>query len=290
MKSVTTAAASPTVKLTEWARDSVETVINYSLTPTRATKWLSEYNYSDNRRLDDAKIETYARQIQKGLWVYNGDNIRFDRMGYMIDGQHRCAAVIKAGKAIEVSLCLGLDTDVFTTIDRGKPKSNAQMLTMKGYTYSSITASAARQMYLWEAFGRDQYATARGEVSADEILMVLEYHPGLEYAAQFVRRCGATKVIPGRVCAFCFYLLRKSNPDKAEEFFSRIGDGVNLESGSGVLALRERMLGAKAARKHFSDFDVVSMIIRAWNAYARGKPLRYLRGSSDMPKIYGLEE
>jgi len=65
------------------------------LTSALAEKWLG-HNLC-NRHLRRQKVQQYAQDMRSGNYQTSGQSIQFDWGGRMIDGQHRCGAVIESG-------------------------------------------------------------------------------------------------------------------------------------------------------------------------------------------------
>lgn len=96
---------------------------NVLLTPEIAKEWLSTMP-SYQRTPSKYTVTEYANDITNGRWVSGtGDAIRFNKQGEMIDGQHRCLAVIESGIAINVIVIDDLDNEVYMVLDRGKKRS-----------------------------------------------------------------------------------------------------------------------------------------------------------------------
>ena len=95
------------------------------LTPEIAAEWLGtmpEYQ----RKPSPQVVAEYAADMENGRWVEGtGDAIRFNKQGQMIDGQHRCLAVIESGCTILVTVIEGLDNEVYMVLDRGKKRTAA---------------------------------------------------------------------------------------------------------------------------------------------------------------------
>lgn len=93
------------------------------LTPELAREWLDtmpEYQ----RGVSKNTVAEYAKDMEEGRWVEGtGDAIRFNKQGQMIDGQHRCLAVIKSGVSIMVTIIDGLDDEVYLVLDKGRKRS-----------------------------------------------------------------------------------------------------------------------------------------------------------------------
>lgn len=92
------------------------------VTPQQAQTWLDK-NRKDNRKLSNQKVKEYMNEIRAGRWRYTHQGIAFDTEGYLIDGQHRLAAVREAGIATKMVVAYGVDRGEFTIIDRGFPRN-----------------------------------------------------------------------------------------------------------------------------------------------------------------------
>ena len=87
------------------------------LTPKKAQSYLA--TMIKNRHPRPNKVKAYAQDIIGGNWEQVGDPIRFNKSGKMIDGQHRCLAVIAAQKPIRVDIVRGIDDEALHAIDGG---------------------------------------------------------------------------------------------------------------------------------------------------------------------------
>jgi hypothetical protein len=50
--------------------------------------------------IDPQKVEQYAAAMKTGSWKRSFDPIWLTKDGYLVNGQHRCSAVIASGKTI----------------------------------------------------------------------------------------------------------------------------------------------------------------------------------------------
>lgn len=76
------------------------------ITP-RIAKTMLSHN-TGNRPLRKAVVQRYATDMENGDWQDNGDPIRFDTNGRLIDGQHRLEAVILSDTPIDAWVLRGL--------------------------------------------------------------------------------------------------------------------------------------------------------------------------------------
>ena len=70
-----------------------------TITPAVAEAMLktSEALGAINRKLNNRHVELYANEIRSNRWKLNGDAIRLDADGRILDGQHRLHACVLAG-------------------------------------------------------------------------------------------------------------------------------------------------------------------------------------------------
>jgi hypothetical protein len=96
-----------------------------TLTPALA-QMLLEKN-PNNRRLSEQRAIHLANAIRRGEWQLNGESVIVSEDGSLLDGQHRCRAVVIAEMAIPVILVEGVPSKAFTTIDIGEKRSIGQI-------------------------------------------------------------------------------------------------------------------------------------------------------------------
>ncbi|MFA0155687.1 hypothetical protein [Vibrio sp. 10N.261.46.A3] len=94
---------------------------------TRHMEKLLEIN-TNNIPPTPTKINLYADTMIKGEWIYNGDTIRVSKSGVLLDGQNRLMAALKAKMNLTCDLLVGLDEEVFNTIDQGRVRQKGHLV------------------------------------------------------------------------------------------------------------------------------------------------------------------
>lgn len=266
---------------------------NEKVTPTKARKWLKEYNYADNRPISQTWVNYLARQMKAGHWRSNGEPLIFDTDGKLLDGQHRLSALVLAGITLTFDVRRGIETDAFTTIDQGKSRTAGQVLGMMGVKSASLTAAVCRTIFNWECYGNP----FRGDrVSPDEIKIVYDcYRSEIEPAVLIGR---GVKGLPCRqsIAGFCFYLFDQVHKKKAAAFFETLRDGVASSAKDPALVLRNRLYAEAVAnsRRSLPKRAELGLFIRAWNHYHKGDEITQLQikpdgdGGFKIPAVRGL--
>lgn len=104
------------------------------ITPKIAEQYL-EKNSNNYRRLYKATVDQYASEMLNGKWIFNGEAIKFNKSGKLVDGQHRLSAIVKSGCSIPMVVITDVNDDV-NTFDIGKTRSVSDIAAANGLDYS----------------------------------------------------------------------------------------------------------------------------------------------------------
>ena len=142
------------------------------ITPEIAKHYLT-YN-TKNRTKSDNSINFLTQQMQKGLFIENGESIVFDKNMKLTDGQHRLLAIIKSGKAYHIPVVKGVNVKSMATYDTGRNRSSADVLSINGYQYPSLISAFIKLIYKYEKKGSKQASASsysRTEVETNQQIL-----------------------------------------------------------------------------------------------------------------------
>lgn len=242
------------------------------LTPTVAEMWLG--HNSHNRTLRNKAVADLVGAIQRGEWQLNGDAIRFDTGGTLLDGQHRLWAVSESGVAVPTLVVVGLPPESQETVDVGARRSLRDALTLRGE--GNGLQLAAVVTYWWRYEG-GQVRNNQVRPTIAQALATLERHPGLRDASAWAKRefhkrfRGSTAMM---ACAH--YELSSIDSDDAAFFFERLVDGTDLKAHDPILLLRKHFeLLSMTAQQGARASALVShaLTIKAWNYWREGREI-----------------
>lgn len=259
-----------------------------TITPGMASSWLAD-NKFENRNLSDRNVNRIARDIKAGKWIFDGNPIRFDNNGNILDGQHRLWAIVMAEKEVESLVVRGLEEGAVHTIDTGKSRNNADVLHFAGYKSTSALAALARLAIGYRRNKGDMWKWAQdnshARLSTQEILDEVEKNQVLVTILQHAQKLSFTKKLLGpATTAFAYYVLQKNCEDSyaGEYFFDAFERGINLREDDAilllrnVLAIREDVLVARKQGGNKATAYKLALLIKAWNAYREKKPVKRL--------------
>lgn len=235
------------------------------LTPVMA-ELLLERN-PENRHLRDSRVAEYTIDITNGDWEFNGENIKVSADGRLNDGQHRCHAVIRAGRAIRTAIMFGLERDSRMTVDQGAVRTLGNYLTMDGHKRANILAATASLVYQYETSGRIM-SGGRGKPTKVQARRIVEQRPELIDSVEAIPRGGRIASSPA-VLAFCHHVFaRRAGASAATSFILSLSLGDGLPASSPIYRAREKLL---VEGKRLRAWEKVELIFRTWNAWRRGK-------------------
>ena len=240
-----------------------------TITPEWAKKILNEKN-TGNRPLSRLHVDTLAREISKGRWKVNGDTICLNG-DMLIDGQHRLAAVVQSGVAIQAFVIDNLPSDVFDTKDIGKRRSAGDTLGVRGERNACRLAACLLLI--------DKYMTGRVDkfvaYSNSEIEDLLEKYPEARESIQVT--IAARGLLTPSVLDACHYLFSRKNLLLADEFVKKVVTGIGMQEGDPWYILRERLVKNSLAKSKLQKPYLMALCIKAWNCARSGKSVRFLR-------------
>lgn len=245
------------------------------VTPALAEAWLKK-NVS-NRTLSEKGVRGYATSMRAGRWVHNGETIKFDLNGNLIDGQHRLHAVISTREPQPMLVVSGLSTDAFATIDSGKKRTAADTLHVQGLEEPNRLASALAVVSMYD---RGIRTTVRSQVATHEIRELLERYPDLPDALTELGKV-KVKVMPRSLFDGLFYVFRRSDRVLALEFMAALRDGRGVETLECWHNLRERLINNITVLNKMHEVKLAALTIKAWNYARNGSDTKKLMWSPD---------
>jgi hypothetical protein len=239
------------------------TVEIVDVTPELAERWLARN--PNNRNIRKAVIEGYARDMRTGDWVLNGETLKFDTSGRLIDGQHRLSAVIAADTSVPMIVVRGVDESVMDTVDAGAKRTYADALKLQGEENTTTLAAVARRAVMWSKGARTNTGAIRP--TPREMNAFLDENPSIRTSAEVAVRLSSRSLLPASVVGLCHWLFAAFDTDEADWFLARVTDGDGISGNSPVAALRNRIIKMRVAGGRVNETEALALVIYAWNAH-----------------------
>jgi hypothetical protein len=219
----------------------------------------------------------YASYMESGEWLENGDTIRFDWNGMLLDGQHRLEAIVKSGIPQMCLVVRNLDPKVFDSIDQGIRRTNGDALNARQVPNANVHAAALTTIYKYQA-GR-LFSSENLKLPNAKLSELHAAHPGL--SASVTRFLKVTIMSPGVLAGLHYLFSRGEHAELADTFMHELTTGESGSAAGVVYVLREHLQrqqpksGKRATRLQAAG--KAELVVKAWNAYVAGGTVTSLR-------------
>lgn len=254
----------------DWKTERVEIRI---VTPEEAERFLRHRN-NYNRPLNEARATRLADDLTAGIFVFNGDTVRFDREGNLLDGQHRLFAIALANVPCKLILAFGLDPEVFDTIDVGARRTAADTVARLGMDkYRQHVAATCQWLVRWQRNDFREYLRPQ-KVANHEVKETLRANPDL---VRSVECCISARSIanPGLLAAV-HYRVACRDSDLADRLISTLIEPAGTPVDDPFFVFRDTCLEAKKSARRRDPTVTLALLVKAVNAAKVGKRVQRL--------------
>lgn len=256
-----------------------------SIGPVRAAELLAENRH--NRTLRQPRVRDLAEAMRRGEWDLNGESLKISADGGLLDGQHRLAAVLEAQVTVEFVVVTGLPVEAQDTVDTGRRRRLADVLTIRGITSPHAVAAALNLLHRYEQ-GQRLDISRSGAPTPQQALELLERSPALFDSVRVGRRAARETGGAASVFSVMHFLFAKVDQHAADEFFEALSSGADLSATDPVFQLRRHLLRPRKDRRYSQQpHHLSALTIKAFNLWRTGRTVEVLtyrsRGSTPEP-------
>lgn len=244
-----------------------------TVTPALAKQWLQHNPV--NRTVRQQHVGVLASAMSGGRFLVNGDCIRFDKNGRLLDGQHRLLACIASGIPFNTYVAYNISDEAVPTVDRNLVRSSGDVLRMMHNVkdYNVIGGTIALLLRLREP---GAFMSRHFRPTVQDIELAYSENPerfsGVSAVVNKIRHlCNPS------VAGACQVLFTKQDPEAAALFFERLASGEELSRTDPIFVLRDRLVRSRARiTGGRSQGDVLPLFIKAWIAFRQNTPVNLL--------------
>lgn len=261
------------------------TIAIETITPAQAAKYL-ENRFDGQRHVRAPHVQRLASMIQKGEWRLTSDAVTLIK-GKLGNGQHRCEAIVLAGKPCEALVLRTTDEKLFDVLDSGIARSVSDVLAQHGSGFAVTIASAARTAIAYERglmsatkIGRPisrPNSSIQDIITRQDIIAFCDDHQEkLAASAKLVSKWYGEAAIlsPSMAVAFLHIASRKGQ-GKAHDFMKTVYTG---DSKDAAFDVRERLIKNKFSKRKLPSAYIFGLLIKAFRAYL----------NNERPQVYKI--
>jgi hypothetical protein len=252
------------------------TIEKILITPEIASEMLN-HNLR-NRHIRRRLVDHYAEIMERGEWLENGETIKFAKNGVLLDGQHRLLAIVLSGFSQNIIVVRGLDVESYTTIDIGAHRTGADFFKYEGELYSTLLNAALRLLWFYREYGN--FSTQTRKPTFEQLYQLLNLESTIRDSVKEADRLNRKiRGVTPSTLAVLHHLLSNIDELQANIFFEKLASGIGFNSETDpIYRLYERFHDVdlmKLTSKSANNMRA-ALLIKAWNAYRKNKPVKVL--------------
>lgn len=238
-----------------------------------------------NRRITRANVDFIKDEMINGRFMMNGATIVIAEDGTLLDGQHRLTALIEVGMRFDFIFVLNADKESFKTIDTGKNRCSADILSIEGVKNSHNVASAIRK--IMDEFRTKRKLSKNGTVKISNTEIFQYYLQNKYEIEESVDLCmslynNEIKVITPSAAAALLILFSRENKQKAKSFIRELFKGEKEFESNAALTLRKRLLNYKIDGVRLDEANLRALCIIAFKAYKENRDIGKIQVSKNL--------
>lgn len=266
-----------------------------TITPQYALELLKKN--SCNRPLNKSNIEFFEEQIKRGEFLLTHQSICISSSGRLLDGQHRCHAIVNTGIPIEIWIATGFDDKTFAVLDSGckRTAANAIAISDSNSQNHNIIAAAVRLRRFFYLLPNHVWIGNNAKTSHTEILKSYQENPEAWcWAAKIANRCTLANVIAPSPAAALIFIATQDNGwhrSYLEGFFLALKSGADLSPHHPLLVYRNKQISGVGQLGHASAQKRLADYIKLFNAVASNQRLAIFKSQDfpPMPKVMSFK-
>lgn len=259
------------------------------ITPDIAEEFL-HYNES-NRGIVKTSLAKIKQDMLSGKFKENGDSIRFSESGRLIDGQHRLTASVESGCSFWTTVVTGVAEDATRTIDTGKSRSSADVLSMN--TDLSSTEAAAIASAIKYIIPHDKNLSwwvnalnSSKAISNDDVFSwYLSNKTEMDESFMWIKenQKNGNLLLPKSAILALKFLSSRSDINVSDSFFEKVFVGIGLKKDETEWVCREVLSQNKNSSRKISQYKLIAMVAKCFNATKKGRVITTKAGASFKP-------
>ncbi len=241
---------------------------------------------TNNRDIKPQHVSNIAKSFTKNSKKYkdkseapfNGDAIVISANGVQSDGQQRLMAVIASGVSVPFAIMIGVSDESILYHDIQPSRNSSLALKKNNIGKASMVASIVKQKFAYlHDLGLSEnvlkYPNRTG-LTNEDVQWFYENDSTIDDSidiAYGLRYCLKGLLSPSQTGSIHNILLMSGSEEKVDYFIKALGDGLGMQIGSPIIALRNLLLRVKNDdRYHLSKGQILWSILHAWNKFISG--------------------
>lgn len=253
------------------------------ITPQIASDFLA--TMSKTRKMSRPRVRRLMTEFSEGRYILTPHSLAFNEQNQMVDGQHRCAAIVLAEVTVPMFVALGVSREAELVMDTGRPRTFPDVLGIRDVSDPRMIGALCSLLYQYETGVVEDNTKWTQKVAPSFPLLMAEYDDkatALAEANTAGRKAHQVCKINRTVLSTGYMILTAVDREKAREFYDQ------LEMQSETISAPVRKLIATAGRLQerrtvsrlpwqWDQRVQLALLLKTWNMWLEGRDPEILR-------------
>jgi hypothetical protein len=221
--------------------------------------------------IDKKVVSHYAAAMKAGGWLSNGQAIKIDRNGQLIDGYHRLQACIEAGVPFRTLVARNIKADILHTIDQHRRRNFTTVLKARNIQHATDIHRTLGKLIRIE---NGVFKMLNLPVTWERLDIVLESNPEIIEAAKIAHDT-PVRLLPSKAqTTFIFMALKSGHEELLREFIQKMdtdGRNISFSDPVGVLMSTLTSLIENSTSGSIDPDVALGIAIQAFNDCVTGE-------------------
>ena len=262
--------------------DKESYVVKMTITPQIAAEWLMLNKY--NRPMSKIHVKRLINEIINGRWQADSSVcIAFDEDGFLLDGQHRLAAILESRVTVNAYVMFNASKDAWKITVGEKQRNlrdNIHHQNLAGetnwkYVNSLITIGRIALTLIKNKGSIANFNGLQKDISNHDINeYIKKNYNDIITAVEYTKvRRGGNVLFPISHIFAAYILLRNGvSKEEIESFWTKISEkiGITPKSGAQVLVRKMELMQAKHISSVFLRNEFILLVLKAFYLEQKG--------------------
>lgn len=220
--------------------------------------------------LDRKALGHYTAAMLAGGWLRNGQPIKIDTEGHVVDGFHRLKACVQANVPFRTLVARNIKTDILHTIDQHRRRNFTTVLKSRNIEHATDIHRTLGKLIRLE---NGVYKMLNLPITWERLDIVLDSNPEIIQASKIAHDTPVRLLPSQSQTTFMFMALKSGHEEQLREFIAKMDtDGRNIGFQDPVGVLMSTMSSLlENSKKGTIDPDVgLAIMIQAFNDHVTG--------------------
>lgn len=250
------------------------------------------------RKLKEHNVDKIERMMRTGKWKISPQGLAIGIDGWLGDGQHRVEAIQRSSTVQVFWVCHNVPDEVFPYLDRGSPRSDVDLMQMRGKSTDPTLPALLKILWLYDNVPHISEWRNKGRAPLGDELMqyAAKHYPDVEVHLKAVGIFSGQQALTKASAGAMRYVILRDNPAApVDEFLKQVRKPRGNDASDAADVLHEHGNSRRYGTSPIKDMHVSHWLflagLWAWRRHVEGAALKRMGwqprfGITELPTIH----